>query len=217
MTQTTINRRRALAVVAAAPAAVAIGSTALANTGEDAELLRLWEEWKAERVRCEEAIRYFEEIEVKVANEAGPHWEFAKADYEPSRAVFISSWHGDASLKIVPIKFKTHAEKLAAIDEAQRDLGVERERLNKASKRKHKWASANRAVNRAHARVRDIEDEIAEMPAEGLTGIAVKLALWYGSHYDFTGEEALPLLVSTYEATVKLAGLPDLAAQVDRW
>jgi hypothetical protein len=40
MTQTTINRRRALAVVAAVPAAAAaaVGSVAFASTGEDAEL-----------------------------------------------------------------------------------------------------------------------------------------------------------------------------------
>jgi len=42
MTQTTINRRRALAVVAAVPAAVALGSTviALGEPGQLAALVR---------------------------------------------------------------------------------------------------------------------------------------------------------------------------------
>jgi hypothetical protein len=42
MTQTTINRRRALAVVAAVPAAVALAAPALASAGEDADLRQLW-------------------------------------------------------------------------------------------------------------------------------------------------------------------------------
>lgn len=60
MTQTQINRRRALAVVASVPAAVAIGSVALASAGEDAELLELGEHCKAlalETARLEKLFR----------------------------------------------------------------------------------------------------------------------------------------------------------------
>jgi hypothetical protein len=42
MTQTTMNRRRALTVVAAVPAALALAVPALAMPGEDAELRQLW-------------------------------------------------------------------------------------------------------------------------------------------------------------------------------
>ena len=42
MTQTTITRRRALTVVAAVPAALALAVPALAMRGEDAELRQLW-------------------------------------------------------------------------------------------------------------------------------------------------------------------------------
>ena len=45
MTQTTINRRRALAVVAAVPAAAALSAPALASVGEDTELGQLWAEY----------------------------------------------------------------------------------------------------------------------------------------------------------------------------
>jgi hypothetical protein len=55
MTANRIDRRAALTVVVAAPAALALASPAIAGVGEDAELLRLWEEWNAQFARCGEA------------------------------------------------------------------------------------------------------------------------------------------------------------------
>jgi hypothetical protein len=65
---TKINRRRALAVVAAVPVA-AVSSVALANTGEDAELLRLWDEWKAQLNRCRWVNDAYDETTSKVMHE----------------------------------------------------------------------------------------------------------------------------------------------------
>ena len=46
MTATQINRRKALSVVVAAPALAAV--PALANASEDANLIRLWDQWNAQ-------------------------------------------------------------------------------------------------------------------------------------------------------------------------
>ena len=49
---TALNRCKALAVVAAVPVAATVAAIP-ALAGEDAELLRLWEEFKAADAECE--------------------------------------------------------------------------------------------------------------------------------------------------------------------
>ena len=61
MTQTTINRRKALTVVAAVPAAVALAVPALASVGEDAELRQLWAEYLAAIAAHDKAHAIFRE------------------------------------------------------------------------------------------------------------------------------------------------------------
>ena len=220
MTQTTINRRHALAVVAAVPAAaVCGGSTAFASVGEDAELLRLWEEWKAQHGRCEQARKVASALEEKVWKATGPCWTFAKldvADRNTYRAIFISSWHGDDSLKIVPIKTKDYKRASELAEKARADLMDERERANRAAKRRCGATRAERAYDKTLDDLREIEEAIAEAPAEGLKGIAVKLALWrhYSDDHSDTVEDNA--VASVYETVVKLTGI-DLAAQVERW
>jgi hypothetical protein len=55
-------------------------------------------------------------------------------------------------------------------------------------------------------------------PAEGLAGIAVKMALWQHHNWDqakgFDAEDVA--VASAYTAIVKLTGA-DLAAEVERW
>jgi hypothetical protein len=98
---------KALAIVAAVPAAVTLAAVpGLASAGEDAELLRLWEEWNAQGVRCKQTYEALSEIEGKVMDEAGPYWEIAKVEVRPARALCISSWYGDDRVKIVPLKAK---------------------------------------------------------------------------------------------------------------
>ena len=209
-----INRRRALTVVAAAPAAVALSTTALASVGEDAELLRLWEEWNTQGLRCNQTYNALEEIEGKVMDEAGPHWDIFKVETHPARALLISSWHGDDRVKIVPLKAKDypHAKRLAG--KVNADLAVERERCEKAAQRRYKQPSAEKANNLEHKRQAEIEQKIAETPAQGLKGLLVKLALWQHYHHDESYENEHELLASAYESIVELTGGVDLAAQV---
>jgi len=61
----------------------------------------------------------------------------------------------------------------------------------------------------------DIEDQIAEIPAQGLHGVAVKLALW--QQFPAAVDEHEKLAVETaYETIVKLTGF-DPAAQAETW
>ena len=63
-----------------------------------------------------------------------------------------------------------------------------------------------------------IEEQIAETPAEGLTGMAVQMALWQHYNWDLRRfhTESDKALASAYETVVKLRGV-DLATQVERW
>jgi hypothetical protein len=73
---TQINRRKALTVVAAAPAAVALATPALGSVGEDAELLRLWKEYKAQYERWTAAFKFMSQTEEKVGESWSPYWRF---------------------------------------------------------------------------------------------------------------------------------------------
>jgi hypothetical protein len=216
MTQA-INRRSALAVVPAVAAAAVLTTPALASAGEDAELLRLWNEWNAQGLRCKQTYNVLQEIEGKVMHAAGPYWEIAKVESFPARVLLISSSHADDRVKIVPLKAKEyqHAHKLAG--KVRGDLAAERERCRKAAQRRYKQPTAERANNLENRRQGEIEQKIAETPAEGLKGIAVKLALW--KHYsDGHGDEVEEVAVaSVYKTVVNLTGGIDLAAQVERW
>jgi hypothetical protein len=94
----------------------------------------------------------------------------------------------------------------------------ERSRLNRIARRRHKAAAAERAQKLEHRRLRAIEEQIAETPAEGLTGMAVQMALWQHYNWDLRRfhTESDKALASAYETVVKLRGV-DLATQVERW
>jgi hypothetical protein len=95
-----IDRRKALTVVAAAPAAVALADSALADTDEDAQLVNLWEQWKAQLGRCRVANDACDEASAAVNKEVGPYWDLVAVKGEPWRAIFISSWHDDTTQRV---------------------------------------------------------------------------------------------------------------------
>jgi len=81
---TSIDRRSLLRRGAIGGAALALTSgAALASVGEDAELLRLWEEWRAQYARCGEANKIYTDAEEKVFDEIPPRWSFAGIEYFP--------------------------------------------------------------------------------------------------------------------------------------
>jgi len=72
---TAIDRRKALTVVAAVPAAAALASPALA-VDEDAALKRLWEQWKAQYARWLIAAKHASAVDEAVKEESWqPWWE----------------------------------------------------------------------------------------------------------------------------------------------
>jgi hypothetical protein len=78
----------------------------------------------------------------------------------------------------------------------QASIAAERRDCEKAARRKHKWASAKRAHDISYRRLSEIAGEIAATPAEGFTGIAVKLALRRYWNYDEEGDNDYDLLLS---------------------
>src|SRR5437773_2476277 len=122
----TIDRRKLMAGAAIGSAAVTLAAVpTLASAGEDAELLRLWNEWNEQGLRCKQTYNVLQEIEEKVMHAAGPHWEIAKVESFPARVLLISSSHEDDRVKIVPLKAKDyqHAHKLAG--KVRGDLAAE--------------------------------------------------------------------------------------------
>jgi hypothetical protein len=210
MTQA-INRRSALAVVPAVAAAAVLTTPALASAGEDAELLRLWNEWNAQGLRCKQTYNVLQEIEEKVMHAAGPG----------GKSPLAYSWYQVGmtmtALRLFPWRPKTTNTLTSSRGKLRADLAAERESCEKAPQRRYKRPAAERADNLEHRRQAEIEQTIAETPAEGLKGIAVKLALW--KHYsDGHGDEVEEVAVaSVYETVVNLTGGVDLAAQVERW
>lgn len=85
----------------------------------------------------------------------------------------------------------------------------------RAAERKCKWASVEREYNATFKRHRDLEDQIAETPAEGLTGIAIKLAFCL-NEVDHMQEPAVTPVATAYEAIKRVVGV-DYAAQMERW
>jgi hypothetical protein len=70
---TDLNRRKALAVVAAVSAVAAV--PAMAVPGQAAESLRLWEQWKAQHEVLISANKHFIAVENRVAEESwSPYW-----------------------------------------------------------------------------------------------------------------------------------------------
>lgn len=79
---TSIDRRSLLRRGAIGGAALALTSgAALASVGEDAELLRLWEKWRAPFARCGEANKIYTDTEEKVFDKIPPRWSFAGIEY----------------------------------------------------------------------------------------------------------------------------------------
>lgn len=153
---TAINRRKALAVVAAAPVAAAAVPALAGN--EDAELRRLWEELRAEQARAEELLAAF------------------------------------------------NAKEKAALAEAQGgDL--------RAAKRKYGVAAAEKRVIRCWNKLTALSDRIAETPAEGLTGVCIKLATCLALELDFMDHPVQGLVADAYAVVSRLTGM-DPASQV---
>ena len=85
---------------------------------------------------------------------------------------YIEVWQRDVQLDASDI--------MSAVIEAQQKEGefsAEAERSKRVAERRHKWKAVDRARNLEVQKLTDIEDEIGEVPAEGLHGMAIKLAI----------------------------------------
>lgn len=87
--------------------------------------MRLFEEWKAQNLRCKEMVQRYEEVRAKVMEGLGPCWELVGVKGEPYRAVFISSWHNDTTQKIVPLKVRSFLDARNKALKVQASLNAE--------------------------------------------------------------------------------------------
>ncbi len=198
-----LTRRKALGVVAVVPVAAALSTPAFASQGEDAELRRLWDEWNAQWLVCEQTNTAAEQVRMKVREEAGPHWEFVTLKgHKPYRAIFISSGHDDDTQKAVVLKAKTLEQAHVCARKAGSALLDERKERERLAQKRYKYAAVKLADNRAVKHLKQIESQIFEMPAEGFKGIAIKLAptVFFESAVN-EGEE----IASVYETAVRLS------------
>ena len=175
----------ALAAVTVVPAAAACASVpAVAHASEDAKLVRLWDQWKAQNLALKQEYGRHNEIEEKVIHRGDPVWTFAKLDcvsyhktHVKYRAVFIADKDGDDSLMSVPIKARDYSHAQELVMETSGKFHEQRQKQRRAAERRYGYHAANRAAKRALDRLIEIEEQICETPAEGLRGVAVKMAI----------------------------------------
>jgi hypothetical protein len=218
MTQTQINRRRALAVVASAPAAAALASVpALANAGEDAELIRLWEDWKAQQQNYLTAYRLYIDADERASEAWRPMWRFktvCKGSDGCLQAHFTANKQGKPidRFEIISAVNASQAEKKMLALEKQWDS--ERSAAMKAAGRKHKVKALDKQARREFDALDEIADRIIDTPADSLVGVAIKLAL--GVYEDDVVEEpARSIIKAAYTTAANLAAF-DPIAQVER-
>ena len=68
------------------------------------------------------------------------------------------------------------------LSKRRKSFPAEAERSKRVAERRHKWKAVDRARNLEVQKLTDIEDEIGEVPAEGLHGMAIKLAIFALCH-----------------------------------
>ena len=118
-------------------------------------------------------------------------------------------------IKVVPVKgdydaIRDKARKIEA------RMAADRERACTAAERKHGVPAKEKAAHRSTGRCAALENQIAETPAHGIVGVAIKLASAKHNE-DFLSEPCDALVLSAYKTLIKVAGLPDYAAQAKRW
>ena len=111
---THINRRNALAAVAAGPAVAALGSLP-AFASEDAELLRLWDEWRTQQAIWLVAAKHESAVEELVNESWSPWWRFDSIN--EGRAKFTAWAKGKPAERFELIE-------AVDLDEAKRKAGA---------------------------------------------------------------------------------------------
>ena len=208
-----LTRRSVTAGLAAAVPTVATLSVVPA-LAEDAELVRLWHALKAGIAEHNRLIAAFNAAEEAAIGEYPNRWAFHSIESFPSRAVFVC---GDEGLvKVVKLrskgfeKVKSEARKIEAGLRNEYDQAA-------AAARQHVQGRSGRGsfARRSYDRVNDVQEQIAETPAESIAGVCIKLAAALREE-DFMQEPALALVRDAYAAATKLAGV-DYAAQAEPW
>jgi hypothetical protein len=219
----TIGRREVLrsgGVAALAVAGVAVVPFAAKAETEDRELLDLWQQWKEAKTSLEVTVKEHGRVEGLVWDATAPWW-MLKHFPTPYVATFERSIEGKPITMQLPIEAETWNEAYDIAKAKQAEFDAERQRTQRAARRKYKWGAIERATNAAHNRLGDLERQIGVAKANGIDGVLVKLALaeWLcRSGLLSAGEERdAGLIRSSYSAVVRLASGRDLTGDVAHW
>ena len=221
-----LNRRDALTCSAVATAGLFAGSvpvaTTLAATCEDAELVSLWEAWKAQWIRWGEAWKVRTTAEEKVWEDTAPRWEwvggmgFFISPDAPYSATYRRYRDGEPEFQTIGLVGAKDVEDAYAMAKAREvEFIAEHERSKKAASRKHKFRAAERAETIAYNELEEITLKIKDAHAKGMIGVAVKLALCQRER-DFIQEPARSVVASCYQEVSSLTGT-DFEAEVMPW
>jgi hypothetical protein len=198
MTSALIDRRRALAGFAAAPATIAIGrGAALANV--DAELRLLWIEWLEAKAATWEAHRQHYVNGGHVARETKHlrcDWRFHDVALAAPRAkrrwTAVETQHPlygrDLRWRLIPgTMTRLKALKFGA-QRIENELSAYRAARD-AARARYGMDALDAAVMASIGRWKGVSDTIAKTPAESIFGIGVKLtvAIHLQGNYDNTG------------------------------
>jgi hypothetical protein len=214
-----LGRREVLRASGAATLAVAIPASALASGGsDDAELVSLWERWQEQRKLYFDAVDIHSAAETAAFAEIPSHWQWTgdigSLEECPFCASFTAYNCGALISQNVPLpRAKTieQARKMAHAKNIESE--AEYKRAKRAGQRRYKVRVTEKASNLEYARLGEIGYLIIEAEAEGLRGVAIKLALLLSEADAFMQEPADEMAQAAYDAVAKLAAF-DPAAQI---
>ena len=217
------SRRDILKSSAAATAAAGLlAAGKLTATEDDAELVKLWEDWKAQWDAWGVSSKAESAAEEAAWGEEAPCWRrveglgcYLTPDM-PFSATYVHFVNGEAHYQTMKLEgAETLQAAYAAAKARDGEFKAAYERSKKAARRKYRLGALERAEHLACRRLGEIASQIADAPAHGVAGLAVKLALAKREH-DFMQEPAVSLVASCYELASKMAGR-DFAAEVVQW
>jgi hypothetical protein len=138
----------------------------------------------------------------RLHKEYGHHWMF-DIEHFPSRAIFVCGREG--LLKVVPLRGKNISSLRNQAHTVEGQLTVEYDKTKAAARRRLKVDAAEKAACRSNRRICELTERIAETPAEGITGVCIKLAAAIKHEKDFMQEPAVSLVASAYELSLALS------------
>ena len=178
-----LTRRSVIGASAATVAAVPPLALPANAVMQDAELLRLWAEYKAAWNAWSVAWTAMSAAQKKADAETEPLWSWIAGigscvkSGAPFAATFGRFEQGEPIYQVVALAAKTMGEAYDAAQQHETALRNQYQCSQKAAEKRHRVSALECAERKGNGKVEDTTGFIAETPAQGLSGLAVKLAV----------------------------------------